>query len=118
MTAPAALARESIGFLSPGRVWHPLRVRCVSLRYPGVSRGSTPGYSRPTRWVGAAGSPEGCVIAAGGRSQAKTAGSRFRPVMHPGEMPDLSVAMGIARGLDGCAGRTDAGRHRIIAVKA
>jgi hypothetical protein len=72
-----------------GRVWYPLRVRCVSARYPGVSRGSTPGYSLATRWVGAAGNPEGCEIVAGGRSQAKTSGSRSRPVMHPGGVTEL-----------------------------
>jgi hypothetical protein len=85
-----------------GRVWHPLRVRCVSAHYPGVSRGSTPGYSLPTRWVGAAGNPEGCEIVAGGRSQAKTSGFHSQPVMHPGGVTELLMRRRYPPTLLGC----------------
>jgi hypothetical protein len=42
-----------------GRVWHPFWVRCCSARYPGVSRGSTPGYYLATRRVARSPNPTG-----------------------------------------------------------
>jgi hypothetical protein len=73
-------------------VWHLFKVRCVAARFPGVSRGSTPGYCLPTLWVGGSDNLKGCQTVAGGRSQAKTSGCRSTNVPQPGGLAELLPA--------------------------